>query len=116
MVNARPIIPGQINVQASVMRLSNAAPGTFVIQTPDGPRCVVFGGLSKLEELAGRIGAAIVSGLFGVDPKGSVDPEEVGRISVEIADKILRASFATEESARNASSDTGTHSSPIAAP
>jgi hypothetical protein len=77
MSNARIKTPGQVDIACTALHGPNAHPVAMHLNTPDGPRLVTWGGLSKLEWMAGMVASSV-----GVD---DLSPEEI----VERAKHIL---------------------------
>lgn len=55
MSNNRVKIPGQVDIACVHMAAPSAYPSTMVLNMPEGPKAIAFGGLSKLEWMSGMV-------------------------------------------------------------
>lgn len=61
MSRNRVKVPGQVNVECTAIPAPNAFPLIMTLNMPDGPKCVAWGGLTKLEWMAGMVAASAIN-------------------------------------------------------
>ena len=90
--NGRILQPGRIQIDAVFHEAPLAQPVGVTLNTPDGPRVQIIGGLSKLEHVAALIEASTPD----VAPNGTSREDRQARI-MQRAESILLACAAREQ-------------------